>query len=278
MEQIKNEFFQVEVNLDGGTLHSILFKGKEAQYQVEPESWPCQDVIIFPLPGKNIFNYEGKTYENSVRHGLLREGKVEVFNKKEDEITLIFKSSEETLKVYPFNFEFYLTYKLHKNHIKVKSRVVNKGEKPMYCSFGSHLAYRVDPKKAFIEFKNDSLRFLPLDKEGIIQIDEEHGFKLIDKKLYVEKPLFAKYDTLVFKNTEGGLTLHTENEKIKVKYNFDAPIFAVWSKPNNGNFVCIEPWWGISNYSSSIQELTTYKFINKVEKEIEFNYSYEFED
>ena len=278
MEVISNEFLRVEINLHGGSLHSIKFKEKELEYQIEKDSWPFQDVVIFPLPGKNIFKYKNTIYENDVRHGIARNSEFEVHEKKNNEITILTHSSKDSLKLYPFNFDLFLTYSLEKNKLSVKAKIINKNEGKMYASFGNHLGYIIDPSKAYISFKNENLKFLPLNEKGLISLKDERIFSLSERKLFLDKVLFKKYDTLVFKNNQKEFVLNSKNNNVQIKYSFDAPLFAVWSNSNTGNYVCIEPWWGISNYTDEIVDIENYEYINEIEKEKEFSYSYEFID
>lgn len=280
MEEIKSKELSVKVLPEkGGTLTSIIFKGKECQYQKEDGVWPNQDVVIFPLAGKNIFSYKGVTYEIPARHGLLREGTMDVFSKKDDEVTLIYKSNEESKKVYPFDFELFITYKVEDNKLREISEVKNLGKENMYFSFGSHLAFLVDPKASYLEFNEDKLNLFPL-QNGLIKAESPIDLDLKDNKLQLTKEFFKKYDTAVFVNEDNGYELITGNNKIKIKYIHDAPLFASWSNANGGNFVCNEPWWAISNYTNEIIDISKIKYINELEpnKSKKFVISYEFND
>ena len=53
------------------------------------------------------------------------------------------KSSEETLKVYPFAFALKITYTLKEHDLDVCWEVVNKDSETMYFTIGGHPAFRV---------------------------------------------------------------------------------------------------------------------------------------
>lgn len=280
MEEIRSNELCVKVLPEkGGKLTSIIFKGKECQYQADDGVWPQQDVVIFPLAGKNIFVYKGKTYEIPARHGLLREGEMDVYSKKNDEVTLIFKSNEESKKVYPFDFELFITYKVEGNKLSEVAEIKNLGNENMYFSFGSHLAFLVDPKTSYLNFNEDKLTLFPLEN-GLIKVEDPIDIKLNDNKLELNKEFFKKYDTAVFVNEDNGYELVTGNNNIKIKYVHDAPLFASWSNANSGNFVCNEPWWAISNYTNEVLDISKIKYINELEpnKTKKFVISYEFND
>ena len=46
--------------------------------------------------------------------------------------------------------------------------------------------------------------------------------------------------------------------------------------PNKGEYVCIEPWWGISNYVNESNYLEERKSINKLKENEETSFSYKY--
>lgn len=105
MEIIENKFLKVSINPHGALLTSVIFKetNSELLYQVEKDSWPFQDVVIFPLIGAGKFLYEDQNYILKTRHGFLRNNDLKVFGKEKSKITFSFSSNEETLLEYPLN-------------------------------------------------------------------------------------------------------------------------------------------------------------------------------
>ena len=92
----------------------------------------------------------------------------------------------------------------------------------------------------------------------------------------LKKESFQKRDTFVFKGIEEKLELFTGFDSIKITYEFNAPYFAIWSNPNKGVYVCIEPWWGISNYVNETNYLEDRKAINKLKENEETSFSYKY--
>ena len=45
---------------------------------------------------------------------------------------------------------------------------------------------------------------------------------------------------------------------------------------NKGDFVCVEPWWGISNYTNELLNIKDINEINVIKNEKEFSYSFSF--
>ncbi len=58
-----------------------------------------------------------------------------------DRIVFLLKQSEETLKVFPFPFDFRIGYTVIDSSIAVTYEVVNTGKETMYFSVGGHPAF-----------------------------------------------------------------------------------------------------------------------------------------
>jgi galactose mutarotase-like enzyme len=54
------------------------------------------------------------------------------------------KNSEETWKVYPFNFELKISYVLENNTLIVKYDIINHSSEEMYYSIGAHPAFAIE--------------------------------------------------------------------------------------------------------------------------------------
>ncbi len=272
MEIIENNYLKVSINPHGALLTSVLYKetNSELLYQVEEGSWPFQDVVIFPLIGAGKFYYEGKEYALSTRHGFIRNSDLKILHKEESKITFSFSSNENTLKEYPFAFTFLITYELIDNKLKVQTTVKNNDNKDMYFSYGSHTGFKANSQIGNIVFDKD-YQFLPLIS-GLI--DENNQDNIFMNCTNLKKDSFKKRDTFVFKGHNEKLELYTGFDSIKITYEFDSPYFAIWSNANKGEYVCIEPWWGISNYIDESKDLENRKSINKLKENEETSFSY----
>ena len=63
-----------------------------------------------------------------------------------------------------------------------------------------------------------------------------------------------------------------------LKYRFDAPEIAIWSKQSGGDFLCVEPWWGFSAYDDMPKEISGRRDENIVEKEKTFTLAIEIDN
>lgn len=276
MQTIENNFLKVSINELGGNLTSIIYKplNIELLYQVEEGSWPFQDVVIFPLIGAGHYVYNNKKYEMKTRHGFVRNELLTVTEKDQNKVSFTLSQNENTLKEYPFKFTFTITYELIKSVLKVNTTIINNDTDTIYFSYASHTGLKARSLNGSVLFDKD-YKFLPLISTLIEQNNTDN---ILMNCVNLKKETFKKLDTLVFEGNNESLILQTGFEDMDVKLNFDAPYFAIWSNPNKGEFVCIEPWWGISNYIGESKELKDRVAINKIKAndKISFAYSFDF--
>ena len=272
METIENNRLKITINPLGGILTSIFFKdvNKEMEYQIEKDAWQFQDVVIFPLIGEGKFTYDNKQYKMDMRHGFIRKTTLKVLENNGTKITLYTESDEKTLSEYPFKFSFTLTYELIDNKLSVKTTVKNLDNKEMYFSYGSHTGIKAAAGVGLINFDKE-YHLLPLLVDAINTEPFEHYyFNCVN----LRKRSFINFNTLVFEGKEEKIELYTGYGSLCVDYEFDAPYFAIWSNPHSGNFVCVEPWRGISNYVTETEDLSQRLSINKLKENESKSFSY----
>lgn len=267
-KSIENEYLKVEVDLLGGALTSFFDKKKneELLYQKEEGSWQGQDVVIFPFVARlknQTYLYKGKEY--SMRnHGLCRYNTFTVKEEKEDKLAISFVSSDETLKEYPFPFEVNVTYLLEDKKLKVSFEIINKGKEIMPFGLGSHPAFildsiinnnEVDTSGNYVYFNEEKeLTRICFDEKGEMVLGEEK-YQSLDR-IEIKKELFKQYKTLCVKgNNLNDVTLVRKNGR-KIYFHYDdINYFVLWSFPNNGSFVAIEPWMSLPDFDNAPKEI-----------------------
>ncbi|MFO8145926.1 MAG: aldose 1-epimerase family protein, partial [Gillisia sp.] len=141
MNQIQNDFLSVGVLSKGAELCSIknLKTDKEYIWQANPEIWSSHAPNLFPIIGalKNgEFFFNNKVY-NLPKHGIIRNnGDIQLKEKKSDSLTFNLQYSEETLKSYPFKFDFEIRFQLKEKTLIISHKITNLDNKPMYFSVG----------------------------------------------------------------------------------------------------------------------------------------------
>lgn len=264
---IKNQHISATINSFGAELITLKKDEKNYIWEVDTNFWDKTSPILFPTIGllKNEqYQFKDKTYQLP-RHGFARNFDFEMISKKDDEVTFSLKSSDETFKIYPFEFELRISYLLEANKLVVKYDVINLSDEKMYYSIGAHPAFAIDGN--FEDFslifdENKDLESHKLEKE--LFSGRTETVKLNDKILPLNYQLFA-VDALVFKNsaTQSLTIAKGENKILKVDFP-DFPYLGIWTK-KNAPFLCIEPWLGIADHVNTTGNLTEKEGIQSLE-------------
>ncbi len=266
MQTIENQFLKVSINPLGAELVSLFNKENDTEYMwnADPTFWGKSSPVLFPIVGalkNNQYCYQGKTY-TLPRHGFARERVFSVESQTESSITFLLKEDEESLKVFPFNFEFRLIYTLVEKKLSVSYSVKNTGNEEMYFSVGGHPAFAVPLSENsvyddyYLEFnQTEDFPRWELADGGLIK-KEATRFLENTNRLALTKELFYQ-DALVFKHQQSTeVILKSDKVSKQLKFTFENfPFLGIWAA-KNANFVCIEPWCGIADSENYEQELT----------------------
>ena len=266
MQTLKNQNLTIKINPKGAELISLFNEETQTEYMWSADAnfWGKSSPVLFPIVGAlkdNLYHFEGKTY-HLPRHGFAREREFLVENTTDESVTFLLTHDEETLKIYPFAFEFRLKYELHENCLSVTYSVKNMDHKTMYFSVGGHPAFAV-PLSADTNYENYYLEFNKTENfqrwglvEGGLIANNSTDFLLNTNRLALTKELFYK-DAIVFKNLQSDeVTLKSDKTNRQLKFDFKGfPYLGIWAA-KDANFVCIEPWFGIADSENHSQELT----------------------
>ena len=266
MQTLKNKFLTIQINQKGAELTSIFNNKNQTEYlwNANPKFWGKSSPVLFPIVGslkENIYCFEDKEY-SLPRHGFAREREFIVEKLEENSHTFLLVHDQNTLKIYPFKFEFRLIYTLENNTVKVTYSVKNIGENKMYFSVGGHPAFAVplaeftDYTDYYLEFnKTETFKRWGLTPAGLIEI-QPIDFMIDTNRLDLRKELFYD-DAIVFKDLEStSVVLKSDKTNHQLKFNFEGfPYLGVWAA-KDANFVCIEPWCGIADSANHNQKLT----------------------
>ena len=135
MEYIENEFLKIGVDKSGAQLSSVYDKknSREVLWNADKTYWGRHAPVLFPIVGKvrnNAYTYQGKEYSLG-QHGFARDLDFTLVSKTDKEIVFSLKSTPDTLKVYPFDFELVIGYVLTDLTIKVSWTVRNTNDSKM---------------------------------------------------------------------------------------------------------------------------------------------------
>lgn len=278
-QYLKKSNVEIEVLNDGAELVSLKVNGKEQMWDRNPEYWAKTSPVLFPFIGTikdGHYNYNGKEYVMDTRHGFARDMQFNLSNKGEDFLEFLLSSSTETLKNYPFEFDFYITYRILKNGVAIEYRVENKTDGDMYFSVGAHPAFKLDTSNNkviqdyYIEFENkETLDRLPLD--GTLISDKVVPFLKDENKIKITSELFSE-DAIIFKNsTSNKVSIKCNKDSSKLTLDYKGFQYIAFWSPKNAPFVCLEPWYGISDFVNTTGNLEEKEGIQKLGKKEIFN-------
>lgn len=272
----------------GAELTSIKYHGEEFLHQGEKVLdsngkvyWKRRAPILFPIVGSlknNTTIINGEKFE-MLQHGFARDMKFDILKISEREHIYVLKYNQETLKMYPFKFELYVSYLIDNNKLIVKYKVKNLDDKTMFFGIGGHPAFAINLKenKYRLEFdeKEENAKFYQLDN-GLISYKNNYINKSImsnDKSISIGKDTFT-HDAIIMGNLKSKKIRLIENNNTRLVLDFTGfKYLGIWSK-KNAPFICIEPWYTTADYTDSNSIFEEKKDNIKLEENEEFECSY----
>lgn len=259
MIELINGVMTARISKLGAELKSLKKGNEEYIWSGDPLVWSGTAPVLFPILGflkndKYILN--GKEYRLE-KHGFARNKVFGVENITDCSVTFLLKEDAESLKSFPFKFEFRVIYTLLKDSLKVEYTVKNFSNENMYFSVGAHEAYVTN------EGIEDYDMIFP-EKEDFETILLNVGLLRNGTMLIAENtnvlPLCEKYftlDTLIFRNLKSrSCVLKNRKTERAIKVEFpNCDYLGIWHKISS-KFICIEPWSGLPDNEKSNYDIT----------------------
>ncbi len=274
MVVLENEFLKVVLCSKGAELTSLIDKSNHTEYiwQADEQIWNYHAPNLFPVVGgltNNTLQVSGLSYTMN-RHGFARTSVFRRLESAPDHAKFSLDYNEETLKAYPFKFEFQVVYHLSGRSLKVMYKVINKDDKDIYFSIGAHPAFNVplvegeDYEDYYFQFElTEDLETHLLSGTGLLTGQTQKV--VTGDELRLTRDLFDQ-DALVFKDINSkSITLKNNAGTRQVKVDFPHfPHLGLWAKPG-APFVCIEPWLGYADYDGETRDISQKEAIQHVE-------------
>jgi galactose mutarotase-like enzyme len=265
----------------GAELCSLKGKDSSREYiwEANPEFWGKHAPVLFPIVGTlkgNHYQYKNQSY-SLPRHGFARDMEFEVMDKKANKVLFSLKSNAQTQVNYPFDFELQIGCTFADSILNIEYKIINKMDERMPFSIGGHPAFALPET-----FSSYSLEFEKPEelKSYILENDllspTTVNIPLSDKTLPLTYSLFEK-DALIFKSLNSKKISILESERAILNFYFeDFENFGIWTKMN-APFICLEPWLGYSDLTSSDGKIENKEGIQFVEANDIFKCSYSIE-
>lgn len=278
---ISNNKLIATISTKGAELISLrgFESNREYMWNGNPEFWGKHAPVLFPIVGTlkdNQYCYKNQNYSLS-RHGFARDMEFEVIENSANAIMFSLKANTQTQVNYPFDFELQICYSLDDQQLKIAYKIINYSNERMPFSIGGHPAFSL-PKNFTsyaLEFEQqETLESFTLENDLLSNITA--NIPLNEKVLPLGYSLFEK-DALIFKKLNSNkISILEENKPILNFYFEDFKNFGIWTKMN-APFICLEPWLGYSDLTSSDGNIENKEAIQFVEANEIFKCSYSIE-
>lgn len=290
MEKISNQKLEIGVKEHGAELCSIIRKsdGREYMWQASPEYWKRHSPVLFPIVG-SLWNKEmrqdGKTYTMG-QHGFARDMDFELIEKSADTLRYRLTSSEETKRLYPYDFILEIGYKLADNKVTVEWKVKNPSEQEIHFQIGAHPAFNYmnyNPEAETIGYfkfdkEDDTYTLSLVGEKGCMK--EERAQLATDKGILPINRHSFDNDAIILENDQvHSVTLLDADKKAYLTLRYEAPVIGLWSPARDGYapFVCIEPWYGRCDRENYTGEYSQKDWMQHLAPGKEFDVKYSIE-
>ena len=267
MIPLQNEFLNIRIDKKGAELCRIesTNNGTQFMWDANPDIWANYAPNLFPIIGMlkdETYFFDGKEY-SLPKHGFIRNNpNFHIIKQTNTESVLRLSYDENTLKSYPFKFEYDVIYELEDSKLKVSYQVKTVDDKDIYFSVGGHPAFkcpvydneRYDDYQLVFEHDETSKTHLLDLPTGLVTSKTDAIFDS-PTTINLRHDLFDK-DALIFKDLKSRkVSLYNSKKGNILTVHFDGfPYLGLWAKPN-ADYVCIEPWIGIADDINSNQQL-----------------------
>lgn len=259
MVTLKNGNSVLKINEKGAEMKEFKVNGVDYIWLGDPAFWASSAPNIFPMTGgfkDDKYILEGKEYIMP-KHGFAKNMDFEVESVTDTTAVFLLTETEETLKQWPYNFEFRVCYELFDGKVSVDYKVTNKNDNTMWFSVGGHDGFATPEgieDYDIIFAGKETLDAYTLF--GNLIGDETYPVIKDTDTLTLKYDYFA-IDALVFKDVKSeSCKLVNRNTGRGIQLDYPgAPVLMVWTKPG-APYVCIEPWFGAPDHVDSNYDIT----------------------
>ena len=264
---LKNDKLTVQVSDLGAELHSVRDGSCEYIWIGNPDVWPFKAPLVFPVCGRFFegkYAYRGKVYDINC-HGFIRPSTFIVKEQTDTSICLELTASEETKKVYPFDFVLQVWYVLDGTTLTNRFVMKNPSEDVLPITVGAHPGFNV-PLNGEGNFTDYYLEFSESCSPDRINTTPnclldgtKTAFPLENGKILRLRHDLFDQDAIFLSRAASSVTLKSDKTDRFVTVTYpDMPYLGIWHKPKmEAPYVCIEPWCGLPGYDGVMEDMET---------------------
>ena len=261
---ISSNSLTASIDTMGAQLMSLRKGESEYLWQGDSNWWPRRAPILFPIVGV-LKDGEAESAEGTIslaRHGLARLNQFEVVEQSPSSITLQLKSTEETRKAYPYDFELKLIFSVAGDTLTQTYEITNPANVVLPFTLGAHPAFNIpipDVEASSLNhyhllFTHSWTSYGPsITDEGLCDYTTPQRLIVDSDTLPLSWELIDREKTITLENVpDRRITLAASTEAPSeahgIQMDFEGfDYLGIWSATLGCPFVALEPWCGIAD-------------------------------
>ena len=272
--EICNGFFSARVNSLGAELRSFREKNLEYIWQADPEYWGESAPWLFPIVcdlRNGQVEIEGQTYAME-RHGFARIMEFQVAEASGSSVTFVLRTSQATLRRYPYRFQLAVRYTLTAAGLTVGIRVINQDHRVMYYNIGGHPGFRCPlyPGERFEDYRvvldcQEHLNLPVLEPDTRLINPAKVNFRLDGDTLPLRYEQFQR-DVLILDGLQsrGVHLVNPEGNGLRMEFP-DFGMLGLWTMAGReAPYLCMEPWNGGCTYADEDDHIEHKRLIQRL--------------
>ena len=261
---ISSNSLTASIDTMGAQLMSLRKGESEYLWQGDSNWWPRRAPILFPIVGV-LKDSKAESAEGTIslaRHGLARLNQFEVVEKSDSSVTLQLKSTEETRKSYPYDFELKLIFSVAGDTLTQTYKVTNPANVVLPFTLGAHPAFNIPipgVKTTALDqyhllFTRSWTSYGPsITDEGLCDYTTPQKLIVDSDTLPLSWELIDCEKTITLEDVpDRRITLaanaEASSEAHGIQMDFEGfDYLGIWSAAPGCPFVALEPWCGIAD-------------------------------
>ena len=261
---ISSNSLTASIDTMGAQLMSLRKGESEYLWQGDSNWWPRRAPILFPIVGI-LKDSKAESAEGTIslaRHGLARLNQFEVVEQSPSSVTLQLKSTEETRKSYPYDFELKLIFSVAGDTLTQTYEVTNPANVVLPFTLGAHPAFNIpipgveaaSLDQYYLLFTHSWTSYGPsITDDGLCDYTTPQKLIVDSDTLPLSWELIDREKTITLENVpDRRITLaanaEASSEAHGIQMDFEGfDYLGIWSAAPGCPFVALEPWCGIAD-------------------------------